>query len=286
MSNRFSLIDLSNLSKPATVLVEKICNAFGLYYEPTHAKRMAEAEVEVEKIRARGNLEVTEIQERAIYRLIHEEGKKQENIESITAQATTHIGEGAKPENVENDWILHFFDKCRNVSDAEMQSLWSKILAGEANKPGSYSKRTIDIISSLDKSDAHLFTNLCSFSITAADGIAVSLVLEHSAEIYNMRGINFESLTHLEFLGLIKFSGLGNHILDDLPKSVSLSYFGQLIKFNLQKNNDNKLITGQVMLTQAGSQLASICGAHINRKFMDYIIGYYRKIGVTVEVIA
>ena len=285
MSNSFTLINLSNLSKPATVLVEKICNAFGLYYEPTHAKRMAEAEVEVAKIRARGNLEVTEIQERAIYRLIHEEGKKQENIESITAQATTRIDEHAKPENVKDDWISHFFEKCRIVSDAEMQKLWSTILAGEANKPGSYSKRTIDIISTLDKSDAHIFTNLCGFAITDGKGIAYPLVFEHQDNIYKKSGLDFASLNHLDFIGLIKFNELGNYMFTDLPKQAVFLYFGQVIKFIFQNDSDNQLDSGHVMLTQAGLQLASICGAQMNREFLNYMAEYYKKKSVQFEVI-
>lgn len=89
--------------------------------------------------------------------------KKQENIEQITADATRKLNEDAKPENIDNDWIANFFDKCRLVSDREMQSLWSRLLAGEANEPGTYSKRTVGLISSLDKSDAQLFTNLLTF---------------------------------------------------------------------------------------------------------------------------
>lgn len=125
MSEGKSLINLGDLSKSATVLIEKISDAIGTLYETTHIKRVAKAEVEAEKIRTIGNIETTEIQQRAISRLIQEEGKKQENIESIAAQATTRLEEDAKPENVENDWISYFFEKCRNVSDAEMQSLWS-----------------------------------------------------------------------------------------------------------------------------------------------------------------
>ena len=34
---------------------------------------------------------------------------------------------------MEEDWIANFFDKCRIVSDSEMQSLWARVLAGEAN---------------------------------------------------------------------------------------------------------------------------------------------------------
>ncbi len=173
------LVNLGDLSKPATVLIEKISDAIGALYKPKQIKRIAQAEAEAEKIRALAAIEVTEIQQRALVRLVQEEGKKQENIESITANATTQLNDDAKPEEMDNDWISHFFEKCRNVSDNEMQCLWSRLLAGEANKPGSYSKRTIELISNLDKSDAHLFTKLCTYAITGRD--VFPLVLDHNA---------------------------------------------------------------------------------------------------------
>ena len=42
------------------------------------------------------------------------------------------------------------------ISDATMQILWAELLIEEANKPGGVSKRTIEVVYSLDKSDAEL----------------------------------------------------------------------------------------------------------------------------------
>ena len=35
MSDGGSLINFGDLSKPATILIEKVCNAVGIIYEPT-----------------------------------------------------------------------------------------------------------------------------------------------------------------------------------------------------------------------------------------------------------
>lgn len=64
---------------------------------------------------------------------------------------------------MDDDWIVNFFDKCRLVRDEQMQSLWARILAGEANKPGTFSRRTVNFVASMDKIDASAFTHLCSF---------------------------------------------------------------------------------------------------------------------------
>ena len=49
------------------------------------------------------------------------------------------------------------------ISDEEMQNIKSQVLSGEANSPGSFSKRTVNLLSDLDKKDAELFQTLCRF---------------------------------------------------------------------------------------------------------------------------
>jgi len=161
MSEGFSLINLGELSRPATVLIERVSDAVGGIAKPGQIKRVAKAEAEADVIRAQARIQISEIEERGLARLVHEEGQKQENIENITFKAIPNLAPDAKPEDVEKDWFAHFFDRCRLISDEEMQSLWSNMLAGQANKPGSFSKRTIEIVATLDKSDAALFTRAC-----------------------------------------------------------------------------------------------------------------------------
>jgi hypothetical protein len=155
--NNNSLINFGDISKPATVLIEKISEAVGGYFRPYQIKRVAKAEADADIIKAEAQIEITDLQRRALNRFVAEESKKQENIETITAKAIPQLTDSSAPQNMEDDWISNFFDKCRIVSDEEMQSLWAKVLAGEANSPGSYSKRTVNFLSSLDKSDAQLF---------------------------------------------------------------------------------------------------------------------------------
>ncbi len=163
MSEGNSIINLGDLSRPATALIEKVSDALGGYFKPYQIKRVAKAEAEAEIIRAQTQIDVTDIQRRALYRFIAEEGKKQDNIEKITEKAIPLLEDSSNPKDIEDDWVANFFDKCRIVSDDEMQSLWSKVLSGEANAPGSFSKRTVNFLSSIDKIEAHLFTSLCGY---------------------------------------------------------------------------------------------------------------------------
>jgi hypothetical protein len=154
------LAKLGEVTKPATVLIEKISDAVCGVFKPYQIIRVAKAEAEAERIRTESKIQVTDLHRRAMLRFLEEEAKRQLNIEKITRTALPFLEEKSSPENVEDDWITAFFDKCRIVSDEEMQALWSRILAGEANNPGTFSKRTVNLLADLDKSDAEEFASL------------------------------------------------------------------------------------------------------------------------------
>jgi hypothetical protein len=277
MSDTNSLISLGDFTKPATVLIEKIAEAVGGGFRPYQIKRVAKAEAEAEKIKAIAGLEISEIQQRALVRMIGEEGKKQKNIEDIAAEALPKLNEDAKPEDIENDWLANFFEKCKLISDKEMQSLWASLLAGEANKPGTFSKRTVEFTHDMDKSDAQLFTNLCSFGWYS--GQVFPLVYDESNEIYAQKGITFASLKHLDDIGLVTFQSIGGFRLQGLGRSTTMFYYGAPINIEFQNAEKNDLQLGKVLLTKVGQELGPICGSVKSETFMDYVVNEWSKLG-------
>lgn len=269
MSDSNSLINLGELSKPATVLIEKISDAVGGVFKPYQIKRIAKAEAEANLIEAESQIQITDLHRRAIHRFVEEEAQKQANIESITSDSLPLLEDHSKPEDLDDDWITNFFDKCRIVSDEEMQRLWSRVLAGQANDPGTFSRRTVNLISDLEKRDADLFTNLCRFGWMM--GNLTPLVFDYQHEIYNDNGINFGTLNHLETLGLIQFNSLSGFQHLKLPKTITVSYYGTPVELTLPKDADNRLAIGQVLLTNAGGELAPICGSQPVPEYLEYV---------------
>jgi hypothetical protein len=238
--------------------------------------------VQADKIRAVSQIEITELQHRALNRFVYEEAKKQDNIETITKKALEDVKDDARPDAVEDDWITNFFDKCRLISNAEMQLLWSKVLAGEANSPGSYSKRTIGLLASLDKADAQLFTNLCAFGWII--GSVVPLIFDEQAEIYNSAGVTFDSLKHLDEIGLVSFDSFAGYRRLKLPQKFDVYYYGQPVHIEFQNPENNDLQIGKVLLSKSGQELASICSSQPIPGFKDYVIECWTKNGYRVEV--
>ncbi|MGA2602344.1 MAG: DUF2806 domain-containing protein [Bryobacteraceae bacterium] len=281
MESSGGIVNIGELTKPATVLVEKISDAVGGIFRPYQIRRIAEAEAHAEKVKAVSQIEISELQHRAMRRFFCEEANKQQNIESIAASALPQLSDAATPENLEDDWIINLFDKCRLISDEGMQVLWSRILAGEANAPGRFSKRTINLLSSLDKSDAELFRSLCSFNWWL--GNFVPLVFDVNDPIYSSGGISFNTLIHLDEVGLISFEAIAGFRRARLPQKFTASYYGREIVINFPRPEDNDLRIGTVLLSKVGQELGSICDSAPLPEFFEYSIDRWRSLGVTVE---
>lgn len=264
-----SLVNLGELSKPANTLIEKVSSAIGGIFEPWQIKRVAKAEAEASLIKAKSEIEITDLHRRAMHRFVEEEANRQENMEEITKKSIPHLGAKSNPEKMEDDWVTNFFDKSRIVSDEEMQSIWAQVLAGEANAPGSYSKRTVNLLGDLDKRDAELFQTLCRFGWIF--GSFTPLIFDSQEKIYNNVGINFGSLSHLDSLGLIQFNGVSGFNRQKLPKNFTVAYCGQPLSLTMSQESDNKISIGQVLLTQAGQELARVIKAPGVEGFYDFV---------------
>ena len=259
---------LAPFGKAANTLVEKIADAIGMVYQPKHLERMAKAKKKAALIAAEGEIEVEE--------LIRERRGYNQNRGNITTRALPQLDESATPESIETDWIVNFFDKCRLVSDEQMQILWANILAGEANRPGSYSRRTVNVVASMDKRDADLFTALCGFC-WASDTIRAPAIHQLYARTFVNGGIDYVALRHLDAIGLISLHlGQQPFAQPHLPNSVTLSYFGRTLTLrhdreSIHGNGGYILNWGVVSLTGTGQQLEPICGAVPVRGFFDFM---------------
>jgi hypothetical protein len=81
MNDIAGIVNFGDLTKPATVLIEKISDAIGGIYRPHQIRRIAEAEAQADRIKAVSQIEITELHLRAMIRFFSEEAKKQQNIE-------------------------------------------------------------------------------------------------------------------------------------------------------------------------------------------------------------
>ena len=191
------------LTKPATVLIEKIADAIGILYEPKHIVEVAKAQAEAAIIQAESKIEITNRHRRAGHRWLAEQDQRQESIENTIIKAVPQLNEDADPNAIEDDWIIKFFDKSRLVTDDEVQDLWASILAGEANSKGSYSPKALTTLADMNQRSLILFNTFCSLCIFKLED---SIAFRQSPSNFKMRDARVPIIT-----GIMTFSGNFQH---------------------------------------------------------------------------
>ena len=198
-----------------------------------------------------------------------EEAKKQENIENVMDQAIPRIEDTAQPEKVDDDWFANYFDKVKTVSNEDVQKHWADLLAKEVNQPGSFSKRTVNTLHTLDRKDAILFESLCRYVWVVREFIP--LIFDETDEIYNQNGINLISIQHLETIGLINFVSTNKFNVTGLTGSMTVSYCGKILHLDFGHGETHDLYIGKVLFTQIGKELFMLTSASGIDDFYDYV---------------
>lgn len=265
-----TVVDVGGLAKPVSILIEKIASATAIRYEPTRIKNAAEAEVAANLIKAQGQIDVDDLHRRTQVRLVDEEVRKQVNMEKIIERVLPHLEDHSEPDKMDNDWLSNFFEKSRTTSDAHMQEVWAKVLAGEATTAGSYSKRTVRLLSELDKRDAVLFQNLCQF-VWEVDGHLIPVIFDAPDYIYKKSKLSNEALRHLAALGLIIHVGDGYQMPLKDKTQIDTAY--DVEKFILTpKKSVTGVPIGKALFTQAGKELSMIVDKKSVFGFQEYTL--------------
>ena len=273
-----------DLTKPITIFIEKIASATGVLYEPTRIKKKAAAEAEAKMLQIKNEIRMTQLQRRAMQRLVNEEAKKQFNIESVISEALPQIKSDAHPEEIDDDWLANFFERAKFVSDSEMRAIWARLLAGEANAPKSFSRRTINLVAELEKGDAELFGRIADYVWLINE--QKPLVFDVTDSIYTSNGLDFSTLTHLDSLGLITFQPFtGFRVFRQGQKGGTflLSYAGKGYRVKVPIGMDAEIQTGKVMFTQQGKELYTICSPKEVEGLVDYVLEKIRSSGLEVR---
>jgi hypothetical protein len=121
------------------------------------------------------------LQDRASVRVLAGEIRRQENREAVAIEAIAEFKQSGNESNgvsetisppIDIEWIDRFWRLAQDVSDADMQAVWGKILARKTTGQGTYSARCLETVSLLSHEEIthleRLATLLCSTSVLGA----------------------------------------------------------------------------------------------------------------------
>ena len=104
-----------------------------------------------------------ELADRVNERISYQEQKRLTNTSRVVGKAAVELEHKEVPATEpDHDFAARFFNEVQDISSEDMQILWAKVLAGEVERPGSTSIRTLGVLRDLDQTVAGLFTQLCS----------------------------------------------------------------------------------------------------------------------------
>ena len=175
------------------------------------------------------------------------------NLSRILQATQPQLTDEANPESIGEDWFANFREKAKTCSDEEFAMLWASLLAGEVNRPGSYSQKTVNTLADMDVQTAHVFAGLCRYALTTETGI----VLVVPKEIIGPK-VGDYGLSKLKGLGLVDFVE-GHSIQSRISKSL-FGYDGGLLEVKNDGEAAKIMVTvGSVHLTPFGDELARLC---------------------------
>ncbi len=253
-------------------------------------------EIEIDKIRAvaLNEAQITEIYSveiRAIARETVSRNRKQRNFEQIVVKAAADLH--ATPDDtvadrkVDADWASQFFGHAEDVGNEELQVLWAKLLASEIKRPGTISRRTLETVKNLTRSDCEIFAVLCSY-VWQSDNARDTLVIFNDDWVERPGTAVYCKLQDL--LAIIDCGLIENlSAYDDygIRNSVEkFSYFGVQYEFRCAHGSllHVRSDAGKFQLTASGKELSKVVTGEPNLTYLENIMEYYRGRGWSILI--
>lgn len=294
------------LSKSTEKIISSIEKACGAIYRPIGTRLEADAEAyKIKKIEsaksesknkslvdaANTKIEIkrlesnekASIEARAQERKRHSETKKLKNLDNCVAIAISNtsdndISDASRDPNLDwlEEWVLH----AERANSEDMQEMWGRILSGEVKQPGSFSIKSLTVLSNLSYEEAELFERLCNLLchyfdkpilITGSDknSLLYQLISNSRTNIeLNEFGISASGLMTLKEAGLIFTETLG---FGNLSKGDEIYVSYQDRKFTLIAKHGKPHILGY-SLTPAGAELSTLTTPTYHKKYEETFI--------------
>ena len=166
-------------------------------------------------------------------------------------------------------WASMWFDKASYASDSRIQLLWAKILAGEAESPGKFSKFALEAVGNMDQSDIQAFNQFFAFCWDLGPVVWQDSPYRPTANIH----------LKLERAGLVHFNefSVSQHSIRDFMGG--LTYFGERFLLCAPDNCDGLLPIGMARLTATGTELLSLCQGSPDVQYRDDCLERWKKEG-------
>lgn len=267
-------ISTEGLSKAAEGAVKIVESYLAGNLSPERMVAMAQARADASLIETEAAIERQQRLYLASQRLLRAEAEKQESFVDLARRAIPHVKDDAKPEKVSREWIGKFYDASGASLDEEVRDLWARLFAGEVNRPGAFNKRTLTIVSELERQEALDFSTLCNFVVNI--GMIDRLVwLDWHDDVYK-RALPHSRVLALQAAGLVHVNSSYYEITGySKGAQVPIAYAGKGFLHVVTAGDSVRI--GHLAFTQAGEQLRALVATEEVPGFFKYLESIYAR---------
>ncbi|MCY4101675.1 MAG: DUF2806 domain-containing protein [bacterium] len=235
-------------------------------------------------------------------KVLFQEERRCRNISSVVQKSLDLVvDEEVSDHEPDHDWTARFFNYVQDVSSEEMQLLWAKVLAGEADRQGSTSIRSLAILRDLNKRTADLFRRLVSLPVSLGqdghflDSRAPSLHGNAGSNSLREYGLSFDQLNVLNEHGLIiaDYNSWFDYQLciglkvPDLPGQIArlpFTYQGEkwVLDAAEQQERSQEFKLHGVALTESGRELARVVDLESVPAYDTALKSYFESKGLVM----
>ncbi len=298
--NNYSLINFDGASDVVIKLLDMIQNAVGWCVIPKRKAADFEKGLSVYVESIENDPTLSGLEKGVKISSARKEMKQYINQGKIIAYAAKDIQVDSKLD-VDDDWLMYFFEYAKNVSADDVQRIWAKILAERCNGNTSMNRRLINALSMLDHETAHIFERLCGITLEftcyyikyAPLVFPVCIYKDYLSELeqvdqgkvieftkYHLNFVGFDEKNYdfkkLKDNGLIEMRTEENTMENVLNIEPEIMLNGKAYKIKGDKGIKN-LELGRIKYTELGESLCDIVNTSYVFPYFDILMERYFK---------
>jgi hypothetical protein len=225
------------------------------------------------------------------------QGRK--NVDAIAREAMDELRRIPAPEvasanpqraALDEDWLNAFEAEAEQMTSEHARKLFGRILAGEINKPSTFSKKTLKLMSQLDNRAAAVFARAASIAITTQTDfdsrvVAMGNAGQNSLAAY---GLSYSQLTLLQDYGLVaaELGGFCDHSSSVFRNGSGAPFRYGGASWVFVPTDDRELgefrIEG-VKLTATGTELLKVVDIVPNEAYTAALLKHFLDRGVSMN---
>src|SRR5260221_4714448 len=179
------------------------------------------------------------------------------------------------------DWVSRYIESASQVTDENMQQLWGRILAGEIKKPGSFSLRTLAVVSNLVEAEAKFFEQFAKHAVMWK-WLGFIPVVE--SEFLRTQNVSTATVRILSGCGLAAETPASVNLIQPSEELGAFFYGQNRMVYVRQKSPPVTVAHNCWTLTTAGLELAKLIERQGAPENLQLLVEIFRRFGLEAEV--